>query len=109
MLFSSYEFIFVYLPVTFCGFFLLSRFMGRKRASLWLGGASLFFYGWWKVNYVFLLLGSIAFNYCAGYFISKYNDRSAFAGRTRGALIAIVFQSNLDKIGNQKVLVERNS
>lgn len=40
-------------------------------ASLWLAAASLFFYGWWDVRFVGLLLGSILFNYSAGYLIGQ--------------------------------------
>ncbi len=54
MLFNSYVFIFVFLPVTLAGFFLLGRFQ-PKLAAAWLTAASLFFYGWWNPLYVGLL------------------------------------------------------
>jgi len=70
MLFNSYVFIFCYLPITLIGFFLLGK-TSHRLAALWLAGASLFFYGWWDVRYVGLLLGSITFNYGAGYLIGR--------------------------------------
>jgi alginate O-acetyltransferase complex protein AlgI len=62
MLFNSYAFIFIYLPVVLTGFFVLARW--RTSAALtWLALASLYFYGYWNVRYVGLLLASITINY----------------------------------------------
>ena len=68
MLFNSYVFIFAFLPIVFFGFFGIGKH-SHALASLWLTAASLFFYGWWDVHFVGLLLGSIVFNYSAGYLI----------------------------------------
>lgn len=65
MLFNSYIFLFCFLPITLCLFFLL----GRIASGLAVGGltfASLFFYGWWNPHYLILLVGSILFNYFMG-------------------------------------------
>jgi D-alanyl-lipoteichoic acid acyltransferase DltB (MBOAT superfamily) len=62
MLFNSYPFVFVFLPITLAGFFVLGRW-SRGLAIAWLALASLFFYGWWNPAYVGLLLASITFNY----------------------------------------------
>ena len=70
MLFNSYEFLFLYLPVTLAGFFALAR-LGRTLAALWLFAASLFFYGWWNPAYVGLLVASILFNFGFGSAISQ--------------------------------------
>lgn len=69
MLFNSYAFIFIFLPIVLLGFFYFGK-QKHSRAMLWLAAASLFFYGWWDVRYVGLLLGSIAFNYLAARFIA---------------------------------------
>jgi D-alanyl-lipoteichoic acid acyltransferase DltB (MBOAT superfamily) len=62
MLFNSYEFIFLYLPVVLTGFFVLARW--RFSAALsWLALASLYFYSCWNPRYVILLLVSICANY----------------------------------------------
>jgi alginate O-acetyltransferase complex protein AlgI len=74
MLFNSYEFIFLFLPVTLVGFFWLARF-GRNISALWLASASLFFYGWWSPKYVGLLLASIIINYSLGYVIGHARNR----------------------------------
>lgn len=65
MLFNSYEFLFLFLPVSFAFFYVLGSY-SRALAALWLFAASLFFYGWWNPAYVSLLLASILFNYAVG-------------------------------------------
>jgi len=68
MLFNSLFFIGVFLPIVAIIFFLLGR-SSHHLAGLWLCAASLFFYGWWNINYLWLLVGSVIFNYGAGYLI----------------------------------------
>lgn len=68
MLFNSYQFIFLYLPIVFFGFFWIAR-SSYRMAALWLAVASIFFYGYWNPKFVSLLFASIVFNYCAGYWI----------------------------------------
>jgi alginate O-acetyltransferase complex protein AlgI len=87
MLFNSYEFIFLFFPLILTGHYLL----GQQRAlaaARFLGGASLFFYGWWSPSALPLLLGSIGFNYLNGLWITPLTGRSdrARLWRLRGAL-----------------------
>jgi alginate O-acetyltransferase complex protein AlgI len=70
MLFNSFEFIFLFLPVTLMGFFLLGR-VKHAYAAAWLAYASLIFYGYWNVAYVGLMLSSIIANYNFGLWIAK--------------------------------------
>ena len=63
MLFSSYEFVFLFLPVTVCLFFLIATKGSYRQALGFLAVASLFFYGWWKPVYLMLLGLSIITNY----------------------------------------------
>lgn len=79
MLFNSYSFIFLYLPVVLLGFFWLAR-VGQAFASGWLALASLFFYGYWNPAYVGLLLGSIICNYAFGLWIVKARARTEKLG-----------------------------
>lgn len=74
MLFNSYEFLLLFLPVVFVGFFWLARF-GHNVSAIWLSLASLFFYGWWSPKYIWLLLFSILFNYSFGYLIGHAATR----------------------------------
>lgn len=63
MLFNSYQFIFLFLPVTLAGYFFLGRTCYSRLANLWLVLASLFFYGYWEISFLPLLIGSILVNY----------------------------------------------
>lgn len=73
MLFNSCEFIFLFLPITFAGFFILGHKGQKRLATLWLVLASFFFYGYWDIKYVPLLFGSISFNYLVGRQLEKQN------------------------------------
>jgi len=66
MLFNSYEFIFLFLPVTFLVYFALNRLKKTYLSRVWLVLASLFFYSWWDVRNLPLILVSICFNYFIG-------------------------------------------
>ena len=63
MVFSSLEFIYLFLPVTLAGFLLLRHFESERGIIAWLIGASLFFYGWWNPWYLVLLISSVLVNY----------------------------------------------
>ena len=66
MLFNSYTFIFLFLPIVLLGFHLIGKQGHHRVAIAWLVGASLFFYGWWNPAYLGLMLVSIFFNYGVG-------------------------------------------
>src|SRR5580658_3080455 len=68
MLFNSYPFIFVFLPVALVGYFAAGRF-GALAPVIWLAVASLVFYSFSNWPFVALLLGSIAFNYFVGWLL----------------------------------------
>ena len=66
MLFNSYEFIFIFLPITFIVYFYLMNQRLVLAAKIFLVIASLFFYGYWNYIYVPLILLSIFVNYGVG-------------------------------------------
>lgn len=69
MLFNSFEFIFLFLPLSVVFFFLLARGNSAnhyKKAIVWLTAVSFFFYGWWNPANLTLLIFSIVFNYSVG-------------------------------------------
>ena len=77
MLFSSYIFIFAFLPVVFCVYFILNH-KGFHRASIvWLTFASLFFYSYWNIIYLPLLFLSISFNYIISGFMLKAQSKES--------------------------------
>ncbi|MFD0858674.1 MBOAT family O-acyltransferase [Roseovarius aquimarinus] len=63
MLFSSAQFVFAFLPGSLLGYFALARLAGARAALGWLVLCSFFFYGYWRLDYLPLLIGSILVNY----------------------------------------------
>ncbi|GAA0850419.1 MBOAT family protein [Paenibacillus glucanolyticus] len=92
MLFNSYPFIFVFLPITVLVYFMLNRLRYGLAAKCWLALSSLFFYSWWNISYLPLLLGSIAFNYAVGRLLQARQahslDQTASRRGAKGILIA---------------------
>ena len=66
MLFNSYEFIFLFLPITLIIYFLLNKFNKNMLTKAWLVIASLYFYSYFNKSYLILILVSILVNYFIG-------------------------------------------
>jgi alginate O-acetyltransferase complex protein AlgI len=79
VLFNSYAFIFLFLPITLLGFHLIGGRGHHRIAIAWLVAASLFFYGWWNPAYLGLILGSMLFNYAVGVSLSGNPNRGVLA------------------------------
>ncbi|HAU86400.1 MAG TPA: membrane-bound O-acyltransferase family protein [Lachnospiraceae bacterium] len=73
MLFSSIIFLFYFLPVVLVLYY--GTFWSRRLQNTLLLLVSLFFYGWGEPKYVFLMIGSIVFNYVMGMLIHRYQKR----------------------------------
>ena len=71
MLFNSIEFLFIFLPIVFIIYFLLGKIGLIKYTNLWLACASLYFYSYYKIEYLPIIVSSVIFNYIMGYFIQK--------------------------------------
>ena len=76
MLFNSYEFILLFLPITFIVYFLLVKNKLFTASTSWLVVASLFFYSCWNVIYLPLILISIIFNYLLSTKIIEYDTKN---------------------------------
>lgn len=64
MLFNSYIFIFVFLPIAIIGYFGLNKIKKYIPAKFFLVGMSLWFYAYFNLEYLWIILASIAVNYC---------------------------------------------
>ena len=93
MLFNSYIFIFVFLPITLAGFYLIGGRGHHRIAISWLVGASLFFYGWWNPAYLGLILASILVNYALGVSLGNQDTQRS------KPLLALGIAFNLGLIG----------
>jgi alginate O-acetyltransferase complex protein AlgI len=97
MLFNSYPFIFVFLPIVLSGYFVAKGF-GSRAAVVWLALASLVFYSFSNWQFVPLLLASIAFNYLVGWLLISRRLRAGtrfavlFAGVATDLLVLGVFK-----------------
>jgi alginate O-acetyltransferase complex protein AlgI len=79
MLFFSFEFLYLFLPITVLVFYAMVRLSNAnlKLCMLWLIGASLVFYGYWNPAYLLLIGGSMVFNYFAGRYLFEHKNRLA--------------------------------
>ena len=96
MLFNSYAFLLVFLPVTWAVFRGLTAAGRGNWAILWLVLASFFFYGWWNPIHVFLLAGSVAFNFGLGSILALYPQTRKV---TRHAVLTFGVAFNLVLLG----------
>lgn len=72
MLYSSFVFIFVFLPLVT---FLYYIFKNRIVRNVILCVSSLIFYAWGEPSYIFLMLGTILLNYYFAILIDKYKNK----------------------------------
>ena len=71
VLFNSYFYLFLFLPVAFGGYFLLNRYLSHRTSRLFLLVASIAFYAWWNVVHLVRLIGlSLLFNFYIGKVLS---------------------------------------
>lgn len=82
MLFSSFSFLFWFLPLTLALYFLPSLLSGRRLLG-WQNGvllaASLFFYAWGEPLYLFFMLGVIFFDTVWGLLLERRHSRALLA------------------------------
>jgi alginate O-acetyltransferase complex protein AlgI len=95
MLFGSFEFLFGFLPVSLIGYHWLRISGYATGAKLFLVAASLFFYGWWDINYVPLIIFSVGVNFTFGLLMGRSE-----ALRRPGMIAGIIF--NLALLGYYK-------
>ncbi len=94
MLFNSYIFIFIFLPMALLGWYGLNRLKKYELAKIFLTGMSLWFYGYFNTYYLLIIVSSILINYLISYLMtfskSRLTDRiGLFAGI--GVNLAIIF------------------
>ncbi|MDM8540689.1 MBOAT family protein [Desulfococcaceae bacterium HSG9] len=66
MLFNSFAYLFLFLPIVLYVYYTLNRYRSAMAARCWLAGVSLFFYGYWNPIYLPLIAGSVTVNYIIG-------------------------------------------
>ena len=74
MIFASALFLFLFLPLTLVGYFLISSKLLYLR-NIFLLIMSLIFYAWGEPVYVFLMIASILLNYMAGVLLHLHRQK----------------------------------
>ncbi len=97
MLFNSIEFIFFFLPISLFIYFLLNKFKLTTLSKAFLGIASLFFYAWWNIKYLFLIIFSILVNFSLGYILGQIHNNKIkeFISRKIILIIGLIFNVGL--------------
>ena len=73
MLFPSEVFLFVFLPIVVVVYYALLR-KTKNIKNIFLLIVSLFFYAWGEPTYVFLMIGTILFNWLLGILVDKFRE-----------------------------------
>jgi alginate O-acetyltransferase complex protein AlgI len=101
MLFTQFEFLFFFFPLTFAGYFLIAYLIDAPSARLtWLAAASLVFYSYWDVRFVPIIVISILFNYTMGPLIARQSSGAARAWVFAAAVAVNLFALGFFKYTN---------
>jgi D-alanyl-lipoteichoic acid acyltransferase DltB (MBOAT superfamily) len=95
MLFNSYEFVFLFLPVALLGYHLLGKMRLTRAATIFLVVASLFFYARWRIAYLPLLLSSILINFVLVRAMLARPGKDRRRERKRFLLLGLIFNVGL--------------
>ena len=92
MLFNSYIFIFLFLPLTLMGWYYLNSKKAYRTAKYFLAGMSLWFYGYFNIYYLAVIVVSILGNYLLS-FLMKFSKTklSSRIGLAAGLLFNLGF------------------
>ncbi|MCV6601282.1 MAG: MBOAT family protein [Cohaesibacter sp.] len=76
MVFSSFEFIYLFLPPVLAGYLLLRWFGSERGIIWWLIAASIAFYAWWSPLHLILLIASVCVNFALHKLILAHKSKS---------------------------------
>lgn len=100
MLFGTYKFLFLFLPVTVCGYYLLLKINRYSMEKVWLVAASLFFYAQGSKAFFPYFAGGIVLNYAAGTILGRWQKE----GILRKVFFAFAVLANLALLGYYKYM-----
>ncbi len=100
MIFSTYSFIFIFLPIVFFGFRLFAHFQLHLWSKVWLIAASVYFYAQGSGSFVFVFIADMVVNYLLGTWMIKSGD----SGRNgvKKVLLAVGLLLNISFLGYYK-------
>lgn len=100
MLFTSTDFLLAFLPITLAIYFVLAAFKGTKHLLAFVTLASLFFYGFWKIEYLAIIVISILGNFVVGRLITDFRAAENNSSAKLTTIVGIVL--NLVALGYYK-------
>jgi D-alanyl-lipoteichoic acid acyltransferase DltB (MBOAT superfamily) len=95
MLFNSFNFILIFLPISLVGYFIFAIF-SRNLAYVYLAAASFVFYGVWSVPYGMLLVAQLTANFLVGGHLARWRNSKPPSAR---GLVVIAVGLNLALLG----------
>lgn len=118
MLFNSYLFLFIFLPITYFSFRFFSYTHSKKAALISIVIFSMLFYMYWNPPYIFLLLLSVLYNFFLGKQINKnikYRKLVFYTGIVANLLLLFYFKyanffiNNINAIFNNHIFSNFNN
>ncbi|MCM1086713.1 MAG: hypothetical protein NC419_01065 [Muribaculaceae bacterium] len=88
MLFNSYIFVFLFFPICLIGYYALVHWKQKQGAQLFLIAMSFWFYGYFRVEYLLIMVVSIAGNYLFHKLLSRKLSKAAAKWLLFGAVAA---------------------
>lgn len=93
MLFNSYSFIFLMLPVSIIGYYLINR-LNQRLGMIWIIICSLLFIGHTNIMYLLVLIPCMLFNYSIASFMQRATRRRALLtlGVSVNVIVLLIFK-----------------
>ena len=91
MLFNSYGFIFLFLPLVLLGYFGLCHWRQNRAALAFLTAASALFYGWWNFPYLLLIGLLVLGNFFFAWWLHRHRSRWLLAVGIVGNLLVLAY------------------
>ena len=74
MLFNSYYFIFLFLPIALAGYYFFNYVNQNRLANIFLIGMSLWFYGYFNISYLTIICCSIIANFLIAKIMEYFSE-----------------------------------
>ena len=100
MIFSTYQFVLIFLPIVFLGYFILHQLKFHSLAKIWLVLASFYFYAQGSPDFFPFFLASVVGNYVVGITLCKLQDESQKFERL--CLLIVGILANVGLLGYYK-------
>ena len=100
MIFSTYQFVLLFLPIVFAGYYILNRFKFINLAKIWLILASLFFYSQGSPDFFPFFMASIFGNYIVGTTLGRLHHENRH--REKKILMLVGVLANVGLLGYYK-------